>query len=169
MASDECVAKVAVVLGSKSDLEFGNETVSTLDKLGVPCEFHIMSAHRTPQAAQAFAAGAAGRGIQVIIALAGAAAHLPGVLASWTELPVIGVPLPTSDLCGQDALYAIVQMPGGVPVATMAIGRAGARNAAIFAAQVLARSDEAVARSLRDYRADLAARVAADSAEVKRR
>lgn len=160
---------VAVILGSKSDLEYGQETMDTLKKLGVRAEIRIISAHRTPEAARDYAKAAADRGVKVIVALAGAAAHLPGVIAAWSELPVIGVPLPTSELRGLDSLYAIVQMPGGVPVAAMAIGKAGARNAAIFAAQILAQNDAKLAGSIRRYRADLAARVMADDAEVASR
>ena len=168
MAISERTAQVAVVLGSKSDLEFGMEAMATLEKLGVAGELRILSAHRTPDAAREFATGAAGRGLRAIIAMAGAAAHLPGVLASWTELPVIGVPLPTSDLRGQDALLAIVQMPGGIPVACMAVGTPGARNSAIFAAQILAATDRRVAEAIRVYREDQARRVLADAAEVSK-
>ena len=166
MAASDKASPVAVLLGSKSDLDYGRETVSTLEKLGVSADLRIMSAHRTPEAASEFAKGAADNGTKVIIALAGAAAHLPGVLASYTQLPIIGVPLPTSDLRGVDSLHAIVQMPGGIPVASMAIGTAGARNAGLFAAQILALNDEAIAEALRNYRAALAERVMRDSAEV---
>ncbi len=168
MAASDKVSPVAVLLGSKSDLDYGRETVSTLDKLGISADLRIMSAHRTPEAAREFAKGAADNGTKVIIALAGSAAHLPGVLASYTQLPIIGVPLPTSDLQGVDSLHAIVQMPGGIPVASMAIGTAGARNAGLFAAQILALNDDAIAEALRNYRAALAQRVISDSAEVSK-
>ena len=154
---------VAVLLGSKSDLAYGNETMEALANLGVEAEIKILSAHRSPDAARDFTRSAAGNGVKIIIALAGAAAHLPGVVASWTQLPVIGVPLPTSEMRGVDSLHAIVQMPGGIPVATMAIGSAGARNAAIFAAEVLALNDDGLADSLRRQRAELTRKVLADS------
>ena len=159
-------ALVAVILGSKSDLDYGKETMKALDELSVAAELRILSAHRSPDASRDFAKSAATRGIQVIIALAGAAAHLPGVMASWTHLPIIGVPLPTSELRGVDSLHAIVQMPGGIPVASMAIGKAGARNAGIFAAQIIALHDMNLLQALQRNRADLAAKVLADSAEA---
>ena len=166
MDDSKTSAPVAVILGSKSDLDYGNETMGTLADLGIAAELRILSAHRSPDAARDFARNAAGNGTKIIIALAGAAAHLPGVVASWSELPVIGVPLPTSELRGVDSLHAIVQMPGGIPVASMAIGKAGAKNAAIFAAQMLALNDDGLAQSLRRHRAGLAAKVLADSDEV---
>lgn len=159
-------ALVAVILGSKSDLDYGEETMKALDEMNVAAELRILSAHRSPEAARDFAQSAATRGVQVIIALAGAAAHLPGVMASWTHLPIIGVPLPTSELRGVDSLHAIVQMPGGIPVASMAIGKAGARNAAIFAAQIIALHDITLSQALQRNRAALAAKVLADSAEA---
>ncbi len=166
MAGSNTSPPVAVILGSKSDLDYGNETMSTLGDLGVSAELRILSAHRSPDAAREFARNAEKNGTRIVIALAGAAAHLPGVVASWTELPVVGVPLPTSELRGVDSLHAIVQMPGGIPVASMAIGKAGARNAAIFAAQILALNDDGLAETLRRHRANLAAKVLADSDEV---
>ena len=137
-----------------------------LDELGIGYEAVVCSAHRNPEKTAAYARSAAERGLKVIIAGAGLAAALPGVLAAHTTLPVIGVPLPTSELRGVDSLHAIVQMPGGIPVASMAIGKAGAKNAAIFAAQVLALNDAGLAESLRRHRAGLAAKVLADSDEV---
>jgi 5-(carboxyamino)imidazole ribonucleotide mutase len=128
---------VAVVMGSKSDAEVMQATQDVLDSLTIAYEVNIISAHRTPEKAKQFALNARGRGIEVIIAAAGGAAHLPGVLASWTSLPVIGVPLASSDLQGLDALLSIVQMPAGIPVATVAVGKAGAKNAAYLAAEIL--------------------------------
>jgi 5-(carboxyamino)imidazole ribonucleotide mutase len=131
------VPMVAVVMGSKSDEPLMQPALDMLQELGIPFEVRVASAHRTPEKTREYALKAQERGIEVIIAGAGAAAHLPGVLASWTMLPVIGVPLPTSDLKGMDSLLAMVQMPGGVPVAVVAIGSAGAKNAALLAAQML--------------------------------
>jgi 5-(carboxyamino)imidazole ribonucleotide mutase len=136
--------RVAIVMGSESDRPFMSETERLLAEFGIESVLEVMSAHRTPAKVQQFAASARERGIEVMIAGAGGAAHLPGVVAAWTTLPVIGVPLPTSDLSGWDALLAIVQMPAGVPVATVAVGKAGARNAAILAAQIIAIGDESV-------------------------
>ena len=169
MDSPNTQPPVAVLLGSKSDLDYGNETMEALASLGVEAEMKILSAHRSPDASRDFTRSAAGNGVKIIIALAGAAAHLPGVVAGWTQLPVIGVPLPTSELRGVDSLHAIVQMPGGIPVATMAIGKAGARNAAIFAAEVLALNDDGLAESLRRQRAELTRKVLADSEELASR
>jgi len=129
---------VGIVMGSDSDLPLIQETAGVLEKLGILFEVTIGSAHRTPERVIEYALTAADRGIQAIIAVAGLAAHLPGVIASKTSLPVIGVPVDAGPLNGVDALYSIVQMPGGVPVASMAIGKAGARNAGIFVAQILA-------------------------------
>jgi 5-(carboxyamino)imidazole ribonucleotide mutase len=128
---------VGVILGSKSDEPFAKETIQVLESLDIPCEMLVLSAHRTPQKVADYAKSARERGIEVLIGLAGGAAALPGALASWTTLPVIGVPLPSSELKGVDALHAIVQMPPGVPVATVAIGSWGARNAGYLAAQIL--------------------------------
>lgn len=126
---------VGVILGSKSDLPAMEACTAELDELGVPWEMVVASAHRTPDRVRTWAEGAEGRGVKVIIAAAGKAAHLPGVVAAYTVLPVIGVPMRTSDLGGMDSLLSIVQMPSGVPVATVAIG--GAKNAAILATQIL--------------------------------
>lgn len=147
---------VGIVLGSDSDLPLAQETTKALDELGVPSEITIASAHRTPDRAAEYASTASDRGIRVIIAVAGLAAHLPGVIASKTLLPVIGVPVDGGPLNGVDALYSIVQMPGGIPVASMAIGRAGARNAGIFAAEILALTDPEIAQRLADYRRRMA-------------
>ncbi|MDD5082684.1 MAG: 5-(carboxyamino)imidazole ribonucleotide mutase [Dehalococcoidales bacterium] len=146
---------VAVVMGSKSDAEIMQSAIEVLEKLGIEYEVNVISAHRTPDKARQFGLEAQNRGIEVIIAGAGGAAHLPGVLASWTILPVIGVPLPTSDLKGVDALYSIVQMPAGIPVATMAIGSAGAKNAAYLAAEILALKYNQIKETYEKYRNEL--------------
>jgi 5-(carboxyamino)imidazole ribonucleotide mutase len=142
-------------MGSKSDTEMLNSTIEVLSGLGIEHEVKVISAHRTPEKARQFGLTARERGIEVIIAAAGAAAHLPGVLASWTDLPVIGVPLPGSDLKGVDALYAIVQMPAGIPVATVAIGSAGAKNAAYLAAEILGLKYDQIRKAYEQYRRDL--------------
>lgn len=146
---------VAVVMGSRSDMEVMRHAVETLEQLGVPAETAIVSAHRTPDRMFEFAASAAERGLEVIIAGAGGAAHLPGMIASKTLLPVIGVPVPSAHLNGMDSLLSIVQMPAGVPVATMAIGRAGAVNAALLAAQILSRSRPEYRERLEQYRQEM--------------
>ena len=146
---------VGVVMGSKSDSEAVQTTLDTLKKLGIDCEVNVISAHRTPEKARKYAQEARGRGIEVIIAAAGGAAHLPGVLASWTTLPVIGVPLASSELKGVDALYSIVQMPAGIPVATVAVGAAGARNAAYLAAEILGLKYDKIRQAYEKYRASL--------------
>jgi 5-(carboxyamino)imidazole ribonucleotide mutase len=148
----DLVAKVAILMGSTSDKEHMSAAEELLEYFGIGYEVHILSAHRTPDATAAFAREAAGNGFCAIIAGAGMAAHLPGVVASYTTLPVIGVPLAGSSLNGVDALYAIVQMPKGVPVATMAIGKAGAGNAAIFVAEMLAWHDTAIKARLDQFR-----------------
>jgi len=133
--------KVGIVMGSKNDWEVMGEAKKVLDELGVPCEARVLSAHRTPDEALAYSASAAERGLEILIGGAGGAAHLCGVLASKTLLPVLGVPIDSSPLNGLDALLAIVQMPKGVPVGTLAIGKAGAANAGLLAAEILALSD----------------------------
>mgnify|MGYP000392137967 CR=1 FL=1 len=149
--------KVAIVMGSESDLEVMEQAAKILTEFKVPHEMRVISAHRTPEKAHKFGTNAANRGLQVIIAGAGKAAHLAGVLASLTTIPVIGVPMTTSDLGGLDSLLSTVQMPAGVPVATTAIGSAGAKNAALLAVEILALSDEDLAIRLREYRARLRA------------
>ena len=151
---------VLIVMGSDSDLAVMEETGKVLAEFGVPFEMRISSAHRSPQRTSRLAAEAAGRGIRVIIAAAGMAAHLAGVIAAETTLPVIGVPMGGGALSGVDALYAMVQMPGGIPVATMAIGKAGARNAAILAVQILALTDGELAEHLIAFREKMAQEVA---------
>ncbi len=143
---------VAVLMGSTSDEEAMAGCGQLLDRLAVPYEQHVMSAHRTPDRVAEFARGAQDRGVEVLIAGAGGAAALPGVVAAYTSLPVIGVPLASSELHGVDALHAIVMMPPGVPVATMAVGTWGARNSAVFAAQILALSHDDIAAALASYR-----------------
>jgi len=147
---------VSVVMGSKSDAPTMQDCLDTLDKLAIAHETHVISAHRTPDKVREFAQAAAARGIRVIIAGAGGSAALPGAIKAYTSLPVIGVPLASSDLMGVDALLAIAQMPPGVPVATVAVGAWGARNAALLAAEILALSDDAVRKSYEDYRKGLA-------------
>ncbi len=149
------MALVGVVMGSKSDAEAVQPALDTLKELGIEHEVSVISAHRTPEKARQYGLTARERGLEVIIAAAGGAAHLPGVLASWTTLPVIGVPLSGTDLKGVDALYAIVQMPAGIPVATVAIGAAGVKNAAYLAAEILGLKHEAVRRAYETYRASL--------------
>lgn len=144
---------VAVIMGSQSDWATMRHAVETLQALDVGCDARIVSAHRTPDRLVAFAKGAEAEGFQVIIAGAGGAAHLPGMTASMTALPVLGVPIESAALKGVDSLLSIVQMPGGVPVGTLAIGKAGAINAALLAAAILARSDAALAARLKAYRA----------------
>jgi len=146
---------VAVVMGSKSDTEALKPTLEVLDQLGIDYEVNVISAHRTPEKARQYGLSARERGIEVIIAAAGGAAHLPGVLASWTTLPVIGVPLATSELGGIDALYSIVQMPAGIPVASVAIGNAGAKNAAFLAAEILGLKYNEIRKAYEKYRSDL--------------
>jgi len=149
------MALVAVVMGSKSDTEAVQPTLDVLSQLGIDHEVAVITAHRTPEKARKFGMEARKRGIEVIIAAAGAAAHLPGVLASWTTLPVIGVPLATSELKGVDALYSIVQMPAGIPVASVAIGTAGAKNAAYLAAEILGLKYDKIREAIEKYRSEL--------------
>ncbi|HXV35884.1 MAG TPA: 5-(carboxyamino)imidazole ribonucleotide mutase [Myxococcota bacterium] len=145
-------ARVAIIMGSESDWSAMRAAEETLEALGIGADVRILSAHRTPERLTAFVREAEASGIEAIIAGAGCAAHLAGVTAAHTILPVLGVPLEGSPLNGLDALLATVQMPGGIPVATFAIGKAGAKNAALFAAAILARSDEAVREKLVKYR-----------------
>lgn len=149
--------KVAIIMGSDSDLPVLQPALDTLKEFGVAVEVLVASAHRTPDKVHHFTAGAAERGVQAIIAAAGAAAHLPGVVASYTTLPVIGVPVNSTSVGGLDALLSIVQMPAGIPVATMAIN--GAKNAALFAVQILATANRELALGLVEYRTAMAAEV----------
>ena len=152
-------AEIGIIMGSQSDWATMKEAALVLDELGLGYETKIVSAHRTPDRLWDYGRAAAGRGLKVIIAGAGGAAHLPGMMASKTRLPVIGVPVQTKALSGVDSLYSIVQMPRGYPVATMAIGAAGAANAGLMAAGILALSDPALARRLDDWRAALSASI----------
>ena len=145
----------SVVMGSESDREVMKNCLTLLDEFTIPYEVKVLSAHRTPEATSDYAKHLESRGIKVVIAGAGGAAHLPGVVAAHTTLPVIGVPL-TSSLQGLDSLYSIVQMPSGVPVACMALGAAGAKNAAVLAAQILALSSPEIEKRLKDYKLKLA-------------
>ncbi len=153
-------APVAIVMGSQSDWAVMREAAEMLDALKVPHNARIVSAHRTPERLFAFAKGAREAGHRVIIAAAGGAAHLPGMCAALTTLPVLGVPIETKALAGADSLYSIVQMPAGVPVGTLAVGRSGAVNAALLAAAILALSDPALAKRLDAWRAEQTAAVA---------
>lgn len=161
-------ALVGIVIGSDSDFPVMSETAKTLKKFGIAYEMEILSAHRTPARAHEYATTAAQRGLKVVIAAAGAAAHLAGVMAASTLLPVIGVPLGTSPLSGLDALLATVQMPGGIPVATMAIDKAGAVNAAIFAAEIIALSDGEVARKLVEHKEEMVRSVTEKNARLQK-
>ena len=147
--------QVLIVMGSDSDQPVMQEAADMLTTFGVPWEMRISSAHRSPVRTMALASEAAGRGIKIIIAGAGMAAHLAGVVAAKTTLPVIGVPMPGGALNGVDALYSTVQMPAGIPVATMAIGKAGAKNAGLFAVQILALSTTGLAEKLEEYRNEM--------------
>jgi 5-(carboxyamino)imidazole ribonucleotide mutase len=144
---------IGIIMGSRSDWETMRHTAETLDALGVRYEAKVVSAHRTPDRLFAYAKGAQGRGLKVVIAGAGGAAHLPGMCASMTPLPVLGVPVQSKALSGMDSLLSIVQMPSGVPVGTLAIGKPGAINAALLAAAILATNDAALAERLADWRA----------------
>ena len=152
-------ARVGVVMGSDSDVEMLKTCFTTLKEFDIPFEVRVISAHRTPAAAHEYATTAVARGLQVIIAAAGGAAHLAGVLASLTPLPVIGIPVHTSSLSGLDSLLSTVQMPSGVPVATVAIGKSGPVNAAVLAAQILATADETLRSKIVAYKEKMAERV----------
>ncbi len=143
---------VGVVMGSKSDSEAVQSALDILKELGIDYEVSVISAHRTPEKARQYGQAARSKGVEVIIAAAGGAAHLPGVLASWTTLPVIGVPLASSELKGVDALYSIVQMPAGIPVASVAVGAAGVKNAAYLAAEILGLKYDAIRKAYEKYR-----------------
>jgi phosphoribosylamine--glycine ligase len=160
-------ARVGIVMGSDSDLDVMKQAADALTEFGIDYEITVASAHRSPERAARFAAEAKGRGIRVIIAGAGHAAHLAGVLAAHTILPVIGVPIDSSALQGLDALLATVQMPPGIPVATVAIGKPGARNAGILAAQILALGDAAVAERLADNKVQMAQKVEEKARKVE--
>ena len=158
---------VGIVMGSDSDFAVMSDAARTLEKFGIDYEMEVLSAHRTPARAHEYATTAISRGLKVVIAGAGAAAHLAGVMAASTTIPVIGVPLGSSSLNGLDALLATVQMPGGIPVATMAIDKAGAVNAAILAAEILGISDEQIARKLVAHKEELVRSVAEKNARLQ--
>jgi len=160
-------AVVGILMGSDSDLPVMQEAADILKKFGVPYEMTVSSAHRTPARTAKYAKTAAQRGIKIIIAGAGSAAHLAGFIAAETTLPVIGVPIDAGPLKGLDALLSTVQMPGGVPVAAMAIGKAGAKNAGVFAAEVLALSDESLAGKIKDYRKEMVKQVEQKARNIK--
>lgn len=159
--------QVAIVMGSDSDLEIMREAAKALDGFGIPYEMDVTSAHRSPARTGEFARGAAARGVRVIIAGAGGAAHLAGVIAAESTLPVIGVPIPSTPLGGLDSLLATVQMPAGIPVATVAIGKAGATNAGILAAQMIALADQAIATKMTEHKRKLATGVEEKSRKLK--
>jgi 5-(carboxyamino)imidazole ribonucleotide mutase len=160
MAMAPIQPQVGIIMGSRSDWETMRHAAETLERLGIAHETRVVSAHRTPQRLVAYAETARGRGLKIVIAGAGGAAHLPGMVAAMTPLPVLGVPVESHALKGLDSLLSIVQMPGGVPVGTLAIGKAGAINAALLAAAILALSDAGVARRLDAWRAEQTAAVA---------
>jgi 5-(carboxyamino)imidazole ribonucleotide mutase len=161
--------QVLILMGSDSDLPVMEEAAAVLREFGIGFEMHISSAHRSPRRTAELSSEASARGIKVVIAGAGMAAHLAGVVAAETVLPVIAVPLPGGALNGIDALYAMVQMPGGIPVATMAIGKAGAKNAGLFAVQILSTAAPALVEKLRQYRARMADDVSRKDAELQNR
>src|SRR6266567_8259152 len=158
---------VSIVMGSDSDFEIMREAAKALEGFGIPYEIDVTSAHRSPDRTAEYARGAAGRGISVIIAGAGGAAHLAGVIAAHTTLPVIGVPIPSTALNGIDSLLATVQMPAGIPVATVAIGKPGATNAGVLATQILALGDPAIAARLQGHKEKLARGVEEKSRKLK--
>ena len=164
MTETEATPLVGIIMGSRSDWETMRHAAETLARLGIPHETRVVSAHRTPQRLYDYAQTAAGRGLRAIIAGAGGAAHLPGMAAAMTRLPVLGVPVESHALKGMDSLLSIVQMPAGVPVGTLAIGRAGAVNAALLAAAMLATTDAALAERLDAFRAEQTAAVAEEPA-----
>jgi phosphoribosylaminoimidazole carboxylase PurE protein len=158
---------VGILMGSDSDWPKIKAAAESLDEFGVPYEMNVMSAHRTPQAVAEYASSAADRGLKVIIAAAGGAAHLAGVVAAHTTLPVIGIPVPTPDLGGLDSLLSTVQMPPDVPVVSVAVGMGGARNAGLFAVQVLAVANESLAQGLRHFKQRVADKVAAKNEQFQ--
>ncbi|MBA7503364.1 N5-carboxyaminoimidazole ribonucleotide mutase [subsurface metagenome] len=150
------MAKVGIVMGSKTDSDIVKPAMDMLEQLGIDYELSVISGHRNPEKLREYGLKAEERGVEVIIAAAGGAAHLPGILASWTTLPIIGVPLPTTELRGVDALLSIAQMPAGVPVACVGIGASGSRNAALLAAQILGIKHKEVKKAYRKYKVELA-------------
>ena len=160
---------VGILMGSDSDYEIMVEAAKALEQFGIPFEMTVSSAHRTPERTSRYVSSARERGLKVLVAGAGAAAHLAGVMAAETTLPIIGVPIDATSLNGLDALLAMVQMPAGMPVATMAVGKAGARNAGILAAQILALEDAGLAEKLVNFKADMAAGVEAKAQALEKR
>ena len=160
------MSRVGIICGSDSDLEKASDACKILDELGVAYDLRIASAHRTPELLEEYMSTAEERGVEVIIAAAGWAAHLPGVVASYTTLPVIGIPIDSSCLNGMDSLLSIVQMPPGIPVATVAIGSSGAKNAAILAVQILATADEGLKQKLSDYKVNMKEEVLVKDAKL---
>jgi len=159
---------IGIILGSKSDLSYVKPYLSLFDEFSVKFTFVVSSAHRTPERTKEIVKKMEDKGVKVIIAVAGAAAHLPGVIAAYTVLPVIGVPIPSSDLKGMDALLAIVQMPGGIPVATTAIGKAGVKNAILLAFSILALEDNELKERLKNFRKGQKEKVIKDSEETEK-
>ena len=157
---NKILPEISIIMGSQTDWSVMSNASVLLDELKITHEKKIISAHRTPNRMSEFAKSAASNGIKVIIAGAGGAAHLPGMVASYTQIPVLGVPIETKALKGIDSLYSIVQMPAGIPVATFAIGRAGAKNAALFAAQILALENKKISNSLKKWRKNQSEKVA---------
>jgi 5-(carboxyamino)imidazole ribonucleotide mutase len=168
MGKSAASPKVLIVMGSDNDFETMKSAVEMLRRFEIPCEVRVCSAHRTPDVAHRLSSEAHRRGVRVIIAGAGAAAHLAGVMAASSICPVIGVPIDSSPLAGVDALYSTAQMPGGVPVAAMAVGKAGAKNAGLFAVQILAVADERLAAAYAEFKAELAREVAAKDATLQK-
>ncbi len=160
-------ARVGIVMGSDSDWPKINAVAKALDEFGVPYEVRVMSAHRTPHIVSEYATTARERGLEVVIAAAGGAAHLAGVVAAHTTLPVIGLPVPTADLGGMDSLLSTVQMPGDVPVASMAVGMGGPRNAGLFAVQIMATADENLRQALADFKEKLVEKIAAKDEKLQ--
>ena len=165
--SESSPARVGIIMGSDSDWPKINKSADALDEFGVSYEVRVMSAHRTPHVVSDYATTAIERGLEVIIAAAGGAAHLAGVVAAHTTLPVIGLPVPTPDLGGLDSLLSTVQMPGDVPVASMAVGMGGPRNAGLFAVQILATADEQLRTKLVEFKGKLAEKIAAKDASLR--
>jgi len=152
---EKCSSKVSIVMGSESDLGIMQEAQAVLTRFGIPHEMRVISAHRTPEKAREYALGLEARGVKIVIAAAGKAAHLAGVIAGMTFLPVIGVPITTSDLGGLDSLLSMVQMPSGVPVATVTIGKAGAKNSAILAVEILSLMNSELRTKLGSFREEM--------------
>jgi phosphoribosylaminoimidazole carboxylase PurE protein len=165
--SEASVARVGIVMGSDSDWPKIKKAAAALDEFDVAYEVHVMSAHRTPEIVSEYASTARERGLQVIIAAAGGAAHLAGVVAAHTTLPVIGLPVPTADLGGLDSLLSTVQMPGDVPVATMAVGMGGPRNSGLFAVQIMALSDPDLQQKLADFKVSLVDKIGAKNSALQ--